>query len=234
MARFVAQHAPESFQPLIDELTQHTLATNYDRAMAGTGKSQAFGVIRRWSYRPWLSRNTWMRPRLWQLLQEWGAAHLPAGFTYDAIQVNVDFQSKAHKDKGNLGDSYIVGFGDYTGGELNVSEAAHDIRHRGHLFNGAREWHWTSPWQGTRYSLVFFSIEWPAKFPRYSVAARQVEDGLEITDEYDHSITVLDQRGRLVRTVQEGQPMPWRGRVTARGQPSRMPVPAPPPSVSDA
>lgn len=224
MAQFVQTHTPDHFSAIMNELQRKALPVNHDRAMAGTGKSQAFGIIRRWSYRPWLSRNTWMRPHLWQMLLDFAAAHVP--IAWDAIQVNDNYSSQPHRDKGNKGLSYIVGFGDYTGGQLSLDVSGAtmsvDIRHRGYLFNGAETLHWTEPWEGHRYSLVFFSIEWPTKFTPYRITSRLVEDGTEITDEYDHSIVVLDKKGHLVRTIQEGVPMPWRGRLTQRGQPSRV------------
>jgi len=220
-ATFVKEHSPDDFAAILKELTDRPLPVNHDRAMAGKGKSQAFGVIRRWSYRPYLSRNTWMRPELWQHLLDFAAAHVT--IPWDAIQVNDNFASQPHRDKGNHGISYIVGFGDYTGGELSVVDTKYDIRHRGHHFNGSELLHWTEPWGGQRFSLVFFRIEWPTKFqPGYTITSRLVEDGTEITDTYDDSILVVDRKGHLVRTVQQGRPMPWRGRLTEKGQRSRM------------
>lgn len=230
MAQFIKEHTAEDFRPILQELQRKSLPVNNDRAMAGKGRSQAFGVIRRWSYRPWLSRNTWMRPELWQQLQDFAAAHV--SIPWDAIQVNDNYASEPHRDKGNKGLSYIVGFGDYQQGELmcDVSgeACAYNINHRGHHFNGSQTLHWTAPWAGQRYSLVFFSIEWPTKFTPYKITSRLVEDGTEVTDEYDQSIQVLDKKGHLVRTVRAGLPMPWRGRLTQKGQRSRLAVELPP------
>lgn len=235
-ATFVKEHSSDDFQAILSELTAKPLPVNHDRAVAGKGKSQAFGVIRRWSYRPYLSRNTWMRPELWQHLLDFAAQHVT--IPWDAIQVNDNYASQPHRDKGNQGISYIVGFGDYTGGELTVEDTApavgvtqaapprgtkYDIRHRGHHFNGSELLHWTEPWEGQRYSLVFFRIEWPTKFqPGYTITSRLVEDGTEITDTYDDSVLVVNRKGHLVRIVRQGQPMPWRGRLTEKGQRSRM------------
>ncbi len=212
--------AADEFQPLVTELKRKVLPVNHDRVMAGQGRTQAFGVIRRWSYRPWLSRNTWMRRELWALLLEFANKHVP--IQWDAVQVNDNFQSAPHRDKGNHGVSYIVGFGDYVDGNLNVEGQSYNIRHRPHLFIGADQLHSTEAWTGQRYSLVFFRIVWPAKFGGgYGIQTQNVEDGIQITDGYDDSIMVLDPRGQLVRTVRQGRPMPWIGRLTSKGQPSR-------------
>lgn len=160
-----------------------------------------------------------MRPRLWKILLAFAESFVTV--EWDAIQVNDNYQSAPHKDKGNCGVSYIVGFGPYEGGELTVDAISYDIRHRGHLFNGSELLHSTQPWTGSRYSLVFFKIEWPTKWPRYSVSCRVLEDGLEVADEYDESIIVLNKKGHVVRVPKPGKPVEWIGRLTSRGQKSQ-------------
>jgi len=220
MATLVREHQPSDFADIIAEITRKPIAINHDRRVAGKGQSQAFGVIRRWSYRPWLSRNTWMRPELWKLLLDFAAKFDIVG--WDAVQVNENYKSAPHRDVGNCGDSYIVGFGDYVGGDLDVEGIKHNIRHRGFLFNGSNHTHSTTDFTGNRYSLVFFNIVFPAKFqPGYIISSRLVDDGLEITDGYDDSIFVLDTKGHTVRTVREGRSMPWIGKLTTVGQKSR-------------
>lgn len=208
------------FAPIVAELQRKRLPTNFDRAVAGEGRSQAFGLIRRWSYTPFLSRMTWMRPELWCLLQEFAAAHVH--IRWDAVQVNDNYQSAPHKDKGNEGDSYIVGFGDYTDGELTVETTDYDIHNKPHLFRGCDLLHSTKPWSGNRYSLVFFSIVWPTQFlPRYAITTELIKDGLRITNGYDNEICVIGPRGHIVRIERQRQPKEYITRVVKRGQPAR-------------
>ena len=213
------------FSELIQELTREIVPVNYDRSQAGKGRSQAFGMIRRWSYRPHLSRNTWMRPKLWELLLDFAGKHVPV--SWDGCTVNDSYTSAPHRDKGNQGLSYTVSFGDFTGGELCIQPGeggtlALDTRHKGYLFNGAEQVHWTAPFVGRRFCLVFYSIVFPTKFlPRYRVTCREEPDGLLIDDPYDDSIVVVDRKGHVVRTVRQPQPRQWIGRLTKRGQPSR-------------
>ena len=228
MTSFVADISASVFEPLITELSREAVQVNYCRMQAGRGRSQAFGIIRRWSYRPYLSRNTWTRPRLWQLLQEFAAVHVP--IDWDGITVNDNYKSECHTDKGNEGLSYTVSFGDFTGGNLAIldgrpggGQREYDTRHRGYLFNGCKDMHWTCDWTGRRFCLVFYKIIWPTKFlPRYSVTALQTPEGTQITDEYDESIVILNKKGHVVRTIKAPQPREWIGRVTKIGQPSRI------------
>lgn len=221
MATFIKNIPEEAFGPLLEELTRDPIPVNHDRAQAGKGKSQAFGVIRRWSYRPFLARNTWMRPRLYQLLLDFAAAHLPADITWDGVTVNDSYQSAPHRDKGNEATSFTVSFGNFTGGELCIGDDKYDTRHKGYTFHGHRDTHWTAPFEGQRFCLVFYKIVWPPKFPKYKIVCRQESDGLLIDDPYDNSIVVLDRKGHVVRIVRPPEPREWIGRLTSRGQPSR-------------
>ena len=77
-----------------------------------------------------------------------------------AVNCNAEFTP--HVDSG-LGAgqslSMIVGLGDYVGGELAVEGKAHDIRYRPLEFDGWKLRHWTLPFRGERFSLVWFTPE---------------------------------------------------------------------------
>jgi hypothetical protein len=168
-----------------------------------------------------------MRPTTYQLLLDFAKKHVPIPF--DGITVNDSYQSKPHKDKGNQGVSYTISFGNYTGGNLAIlGQEPVDTRHRGYLFNGAENEHWTLPFEGRRFCLVFYTIEFPKRFlPRYNITCRHVEDGLEVTDEYEESILVVDKKGKLARTI---KPAIWKEYVGLL-QVQNCPVRNPPPSV---
>lgn len=55
------------------------------------------------------------------------------------------------------GTSLIVGLGDYTGGALVVEGVPHDIRYAPLEFCGWTQRHWTAPFAGERFTLVFFT-----------------------------------------------------------------------------
>jgi len=213
MATFIREHDPAEFVDILAALQTKRLPVNRDRRVAGTGRSQAFGLIRRWSYRPWISRNTWLYMDLWKAILDFAVKNDITG--WDAVQVNDNYVSAPHKDKGNCGASYIVGFGDYTAGALDISGETYDIRHRGHRFNGSELTHFTCPYEGQRYCLVFFSIVFPPRFQqRYTVTTRVVDDKLEVTDGYDDSVVTVDRRGGYSVVVQ-GRPMPYFGFLTS-------------------
>mmetsp|Transcript_15656 Transcript_15656/g.32922 ORF Transcript_15656/g.32922 Transcript_15656/m.32922 type:complete len:930 (+) Transcript_15656:28-2817(+) len=76
------------------------------------------------------------------------------------IAINRNAQFRPHTDNGagaGQSNSLIVGLGNYVGGELVVEGAKKDIRYNAVEFDGWKERHWTMPFQGERYSLVWFT-----------------------------------------------------------------------------
>ena len=76
------------------------------------------------------------------------------------VVVNKNAQFVPHTDSGaghGQSKSMIVGLGTYSGGELVVEGDVHDIRYRCLEFDGWKQRHWTQPFAGERYSIVFFT-----------------------------------------------------------------------------
>ena len=139
---------------------------------------------------PWLTR----------LLALFGRQQHP-DFAFTSIQVNVNYASRPHVDRNNLGQSYIIGLGCYTGGELwvhdetgNESLALQEdiglekLYRKGTLWRGryidiCGKWakfngnklHCTKPFKGTRYSLVYYICD------RYAEACPTVRESLRKT-----------------------------------------------------
>ena len=82
------------------------------------------------------------------------------GFEFDGVYVNKNTTCKKHQDSRNVGKSLLVGFGSYTGGQsvlyLNDEEHKFNIKTNSLIFNGSEIPHKSMPFEGTRYSLVFF------------------------------------------------------------------------------
>jgi hypothetical protein len=76
------------------------------------------------------------------------------------IAINRNAQFRPHTDSGagaGQSTSLIVGLGTYAGGELVVEGEKQDIRYKALEFNGWTQRHWTMPFVGERYSLVWFT-----------------------------------------------------------------------------
>ena len=88
--------------------------------------------------------------------------------------MNYDYGAKAHRDDNNRGVSLTKSFGDFAGGQLlywgeddglslvekirEQDARSIDTRHGMLLFDGRRA-HAVAPFQGERYSLVFFTMQ---------------------------------------------------------------------------
>ena len=146
----------------------------------------SLGVTSATSKHPWLTR-----------LLVGGIRKVAADFPFTSIQVNYNYSSRAHVDANNLGASYIIGLGEYSGGELWVHDEAGQevyvlegdedvtgyyrvgkefqgkllqIRDAWTIFDG-NKLHLTQPFLGERYSIIFFTSDRYAAAPPEVMAA---------------------------------------------------------------
>lgn len=159
MFRVADDILPGAFNSVIQELKRKNIPVNLYRKKSGVGRSQCFGIVRQRNGTYTGSRMNFERPELYQALISLGHKILPPDFSYTSIQLNANYQTSAHYDKGNCGESAIIGFGDYTGGELVIEGNTIDIKHRLVFFDGSKYLHETKGFEGTRYSVVFFNVD---------------------------------------------------------------------------
>lgn len=99
-------------------------------------------------------------PELMKAAFELEIALCPDREPSSTIAINRNAQFRPHVDNGagaGQSRSLIVGLGTYTGGSLVVEGVEHDIRYKCIEFNGWTQRHWTNPFAGERYSLVWFT-----------------------------------------------------------------------------
>ena len=93
------------------------------------------------------------------VFQEFAGLYFP-DFFYTQIMVNKNYQIPPHFDSANCGESVLCAFGDYSGGQINIEYAdgvkTFDPQEIPIKFNGSKQKHWVSDFEGLRYSLVFF------------------------------------------------------------------------------
>ena len=80
------------------------------------------------------------------------------------VAINRRASFKPHVDAGagyGQSSSLIVGLGDYEGGELAVEGEEFDVRYNPLEFDGWQCRHWTLPFRGERFSLVYFTPATP-------------------------------------------------------------------------
>lgn len=87
-------------------------------------------------------------------------SHDPS-YKFEAVTINKNHAAAKHTDSNNRGHSYIIGLGNYTGGELVFTDkkspyyGSHNIKNKWLKFVGDTP-HYVKPFKGTRYTLVYY------------------------------------------------------------------------------
>ena len=101
---------------------------------------------------------------------------------FDCVMINKNFRCPAHKDRNNIGDSIIVGMGDYNGGNLVVEGVPHCILYSPLVFNGHEKEHWVDDFTGDRYSVVLCK----SKFKNFRGHEQTDAGGTNVAQRIDH------------------------------------------------
>lgn len=200
----LSQIPPEAFKEIQEELERRPLYVNKYRDKAGEGRSQSFGIVNRRSLPVDYSRQNWLRPKLFYHLKKFAEQYVDISWT--SITVNQNYRSLPHRDKGNQGESFLVAFGSYTGGDLLIHEGdlsgSHNIWCRPMKADFSKLLHSVQHFTGTRYSLVFYTLK-PTKLP---------SEPLPVSEVVIEGGKYVFKRGGKVITVKEGLDHPLRGR----------------------
>lgn len=194
----------EAFKEILEELESRPIAENKYRNIAGDGRSQSFGLVNRRCVPVDYSRQNWLRPKLLYHLQEFAKKYVDIPWT--SITVNQNYQCQPHRDKGNQGVSFLVSFGDFTGGELELHEGTslglHDIRHKPMKMDFSKVLHSVKPFSGNRYSLVFYTLK----------ATKMPDEPLPKGEAVFENGKYVFKRGGQIITLKNGLPHPKRGK----------------------
>lgn len=164
-----------SFQKALEALEATTVPRNYTRKNVKGKDGSSIGMCLGLSMILGTSdvavnKKTARHAPLARVLTALARRHAP-DFRFTSIQVNKNNQTPLHVDRNNLGESAIVGLGDYRGGEVWVAgDGIHDCRNRFCFFDG-NEAHGTMPFEGTRYTIVYFTQSSFQKASRASLAS---------------------------------------------------------------
>ena len=142
---------------------KHPGLSNHGIRTGTTGQRDArqacFGTVK-YQQRVKESGVTIKYPRIMPLLKKIMDSHNP-GFQFTNVYVNRNTVCKKHTDSKNVGVTLLIGFGDYTGGNtvlyINNEPVKCNINGSSLIFDGSVIPHESEPFEGTRYSVVFFN-----------------------------------------------------------------------------
>lgn len=200
----MTQIPQEAFKEILEELRAKPLTVNKYRDKCGEGRSQCFGLVNRRCLPVDWSRQCWLRPKLFYHLQEFAKRYVDISWT--SITVNQNYRCAPHRDKGNYGLSYLVSFGSYTGGDLQILEGDlsgnHNVYCRPLKTDFSKVLHSVDHFTGERYSLVFYNLK-TTKMP-----TEPLPEGEAVFEEGKY----VFKRGGEVITAKCGLVHPLRGR----------------------
>jgi len=175
---------PYNIRKIEDHLRHKNVQMNGYKKSVGDGRSQCFGMVRKKRAPPDLSRQSWLNPYLHYLLMEFARMFVPIPFT--SIQVNWNYICEEYKDKNSTGLCYMVGFGDYQGGDLILDisgvKTNYNIKYKPLLFNTSDTSYTFEEFTGNMFTVMYHTIQAPPKFP----AVRKLEEyeAIAVNGEY--------------------------------------------------
>ena len=106
-------------------------------------------------------------PILQNVFEEFRNLYFP-DFEFNSVMINKNLKTKRHKDGQNVGESILLGLGDYSEGYINVMQNDGRFKkfrtwHKLNKFNGSKYEHYTSNFTGERFTLVFYNMNWHKK-----------------------------------------------------------------------
>lgn len=193
-----------AFKEITEELESRPIANNKYRLKSGEGRSQCFGLTNRRSLSVDYSRQGWLRPKLLYHLQEFAKQYVDIPWT--SVTVNQNYRCLPHRDKGNQGISYLIAFGEFSGGELQVLEGDlsgnHNINCNPIKTDFSKVLHSVKEFTGDRYSLVFYTLK----------STRMPLEPLPKGEAVFENGKYVFKRGDKIITAKEGLAHPLRGR----------------------
>jgi hypothetical protein len=158
-------------QDICDNLENITIRKSYDSGKTPRGHPLRTGTFKQKNARQTMfgkvyyqgkyntSASSKKYPWMLSLFKEFIKVH-NRNFEFDTVYVNKNTIVQRHVDSKNTGESLLVGFGPYTGGQttlyINGKPKKFHIKSQSLIFNGSEIPHKSEIFKGTRYSLVFF------------------------------------------------------------------------------
>lgn len=136
------------------------------------GKSQTFGIVSRRGNCSDYSRNNWMRSFLYHLLLSFGLKYCP--IPYNTITLIKTCRER--KNRYCIGKSWVVGIGEYEGGEIVVNGVSKSVKGKGCIFDLHKNIYKINEVIGEGYIVIYSNYD-PKKLSHLPVWTLQEEGG---------------------------------------------------------
>jgi len=154
------------------DLSGNIIVPERENIIGPIGRTCNFGLTRSRRTGYCLARYSLKWPKIHKAIFDFGNHVCPAGMDVTSVTLNYGVKAKKHVDSFNVGESVIVGIGEYEGGKLRVYEGgnscesytSYNIHDNPLMFNGAKLAHETEDFTGNRYTIIYYSQR-PKKIP---------------------------------------------------------------------
>jgi hypothetical protein len=136
-----------NFEALIKELKRKPLCKK-------SGKTAVFGAVISRDKTVGYSRWCWTKPKLYKLLLEFAQQYITTEYSTIILSYN---SKKSNQKVKSRGVSTIIGFGDYTGGNLSIDGIDVDIR-SGYTADVSKSSIMLQDYTGDRFQLTFYTL----------------------------------------------------------------------------
>jgi len=154
----------------VNWIANTNLKSKYNNDFCPPSRVNSCPSLVRWDYMKGdyvIPRFSEKNPEFETLLEKLVNTYYPE-VEYNSFMINRNAEMLPHKDTRNRGQSFIMGFGNYTGGELVIDNETDnemsnnlvliDTHHKPLVFDGKNHFHYVNPFQGDRFTLVAYYI----------------------------------------------------------------------------
>jgi FkbM family methyltransferase len=99
-----------------------------------------------------ITRGSNDHPEIERLLRD-----ISGDFEWTNAQINKNVETTRHLDQKNAGVALTFTLGDFKGGRLGTDTGAIDTYKKPYRFDGSKIHHWTEPFQGERYCIIYYN-----------------------------------------------------------------------------
>ena len=162
----------ELFKSLAELVARRPPRLSEKRQNSGYGRTQPYGILNRGKGGlgiGWAANNE-KQPKVWEEALKLAEIIVPENIKWTSMMLNMNYEAKPHKDINNIGESLVVAWGEYTGGELvtvadDGTETEYNIAYRPVYMDASKITHYVKPiTSGTRYSIIFFRTKMTKAF----------------------------------------------------------------------
>ena len=150
------------FRELEEHLSRSDDVDRYTKSLK-KGRTITFGMINRPNFEQHISKNTWLDPKLYQLLIQYANYQYMPPFTSIDLEINKQYTTRTCPKR--IGLCWTVAFGKYEGGGMILGNNPEENIFLQRLMFDSSIPHSITDFTGMRYQITYYTLNPPIDFP---------------------------------------------------------------------